>query len=56
MLMTQDEDSTIPITGKIGRYPEDDGSHMNTTAPEIHKTNEDTTIGRHRSPPKITNG
>ena len=56
VLMNKDEDSTIPITGKIGRHPEDDGSHMNTTAPKIHKTNEGTTIGRHISPPKITNG
>ena len=56
MPMNQDEDSTIPITGKMCRPPEGDGSHMNTTAPKINKTNQDTTIGRHRSPPKITNG
>ena len=36
-LMNQDEDSTFPKTGKIGRHPEYDGSHMNTTAPKIHK-------------------
>ena len=43
MLMDEDEDPPIPITGKTNGLPEDDGSHMNSTTPEIHKTNIDTT-------------
>ena len=36
MLIDEDMDIPNPITGEIGRHPEDDGLHMNSVSAEIH--------------------
>ena len=55
-MMITNDDNQLPTTGPRNRHPEDDGSHMNSSAPKLQKSNNDTSIERHRSPPKSLDG
>ena len=51
-IMNTSEDVAVAITGPPYRHSLYDGSHINTTATKLRKTNHDPTKERHRSPPK----
>ena len=52
MIKYNNGDDQCPTTGPRNRHPEDDGSHMNSTASKLQKSNNDTPTERHRLPPK----